>query len=409
MASGLTVPGRTAELARLAAFYRHQLLDDVVPFWQTRAPDERFGGLFHHFDRAGVLQGTDKNTWCEGRMVWMFSALYNAVEKRPAWLEVARCGRDFLVAHAHAGGGRWHYLLSRDGSVLSSERSFFTDAFVLTGLAEFARASESREDRGLIEETFEQVARNLEREGFSEFYHFHLDPRRLWHSVSMIGLHVASVLAPLLGESRTRPLADACLHRILRVFVRDDLECLLESVGRDGAVLDDDVGRRINPGHTMESMWFCMEEALRRADRNLVQRCVQVIDWAYAKGQDAAHGGLLNILDRSGGEPRGYDSRASFDEAWDDKVWWVHSESLYALLLAAVESGREDLFARVLELHEYCQRFFHDSEHGEWYAYLHRDGSPKVTDKGTWIKAAFHVPRNLMQVTLLLEKVSGSG
>jgi len=392
------------ELSGLAAFYRHQLLDDVVPFWEKRAPDARYGGYLHHFDRRGTPGSTDKNVWCQGRMLWMFSALFTSVERRPAWLDLARSGRDFLLAHAHAGGGRWHYLLSRNGTVLKPDRSFFTDAFVLTGLAEFARASGSAEDAGLIEMTFEQIVRNVERDGFNEFHHFSLDPRRLWHSVSMIGLHVSSVLAPLLGESRTRALADACLHRILRVFARDELRVLLESVGRDGAVLDDDTGRRINPGHTMESMWFCLEEALRRGDDGLVRRCVQVIDWAWAKGYDPACGGLFNILDRDGGEPRGYDPRASFDEAWDDKVWWVHSETLYALLLAAAVTGREDLYARFRELHDWCQRFFHDGEHGEWYAYLHRDGSPKVTDKGTWIKAAFHVPRNLMQIMLLLER-----
>jgi N-acylglucosamine 2-epimerase len=388
----------------LAALYRSQLVDDVVPFWEKRALDTVHGGLLHQFDRTGRLVGTDKNTWCEGRMVWMFSALYNAVEKRPAWLAMARAGRDFLVAHAYAGEGRWSYLLSRDGAVLSPERSFFTDAFVLTGLAEYARASGSDEDRDLIRMTFDQVTRNCERDGFDEFHHFHLDPRRLWHSVSMIGLHVSSVLAPLLGESRTRLLADACLQRILHVFARDDLRCLLESTGRDGAVLDDDAGRRINPGHTMESMWFCIEEALRRGDKGLVERCVQVIDWAWEKGHDPVNGGLFNILDRAGGVPKGYDPRASFNEAWDDKVWWVHSETLYALLLAATHTGREDLYQRFVGLHEWCQRFFHDPVHGEWYAYLHRDGSPKVMDKGTWIKAAFHVPRNLMQIMLLLEK-----
>jgi N-acylglucosamine 2-epimerase len=388
----------------LAAFYRSQLVDDVVPFWEKRARDTVHGGLLHHFDRAGRLMGTDKNCWCEGRMVWTFSALFNQVERRAAWLELARSGRDFLVSHAYSGAGRWHYLLSRDGAVLRSERSFFTDAFVLTGLAEYARASGSDQDRDLIEATFAALVSNYDREGFDEFHHFHLDPSRLWHSVSMIGLHVASVLAPLLGEARTRALADVCLDRILHVFARDDLRCLLESVGRDGGVLEDDAGRRINPGHTMESMWFCMEEALRRGDRALVERCVKVIDWAWEKGHDPVHGGLFNILDRGGSEPRGYDPRANFNEAWDDKVWWVHSETLYALLLAATETGRDDLYARFQDLHDWCQSFFHDPEHGEWYAYLHRDGSPKVTDKGTWIKAAFHVPRNLMQIVLLLER-----
>jgi N-acylglucosamine 2-epimerase len=393
-----------SELSRLAAFYRHQLLDDVIPFWELRTRDPEFGGYFHHFDRAGTLMGTDKNIWCTGRMVWTFSALFSRVERRASWLELARSGRDFLVAHAHAGEGRWHYLLSRSGEVLKPDRSFFTDAFVLTGLAELARASGSSEDMHLIEMTFDHVVRTFAGDISNEFHHFSLDPKRQWHSVFMIGLFVCSVCSPLLGEVRTRTLADMCLHKILHIFARDDMRVLLESVSREGTAVDDDVGRRINPGHTMESMWFCMEEAMLRGDFESLSRCVQIIDWAYSKGFDAAHGGMFNILDQTGAKPRGYDPRASFNEAWDDKVWWVHSETLYALLLAAVQTGREDLYARFLSLHDWCQRYLHDATYGEWYAYLHRDGSPKVTDKGNWIKAAFHVPRNLMQIMLLLEK-----
>ena len=375
-----------------------------MPFWEARSPDAQFGGYLHHFDRQGKLIGTDKNVWCQGRMLWMFSALATNVEKRDTWMRIARSGRNFLVSHAHAGGGRWHYLLSRAGEVLRPDRSFFTDAFVLTGLAQYALATGSDEDRDLIDATFDTLVDNMTRDGFNEFHHFSLDTRRQWHSVSMIGLFVSSVLSPLLGESRTRAIADLCIDRILHLFARDDLRVLLESVGRDGVPIDDATGRRINPGHTMESMWFCMEEALRRGDDATARRCIEVIDWAYEKGHDGAHGGIFNILDRGGGEPTGYDPRASYDEAWDDKVWWVHSESLYAILLAASLSQRPDLDARFLALHAWSQEHFHDPVHGEWYAYLHRDGTPKVTDKGTWIKAAFHVPRNLMQIMLLLEK-----
>ncbi len=218
--------------------------------------------------------------------------------------------------HSRAGGGRWHYLLSRTGAVLKADRSFFTDAFVLTGLAELARIG-SREDLPLIEMTFDQVVGNLQKKAWTNCITSRWNPRRQWHSVYMIGLFVCAVCAPLLGDSRTRAVADICLQKILRVFARDDLHVLLESVGHDGAVIDDAVGRRINPGHTMESMWFCMGEAIRRKDPDTVSRCVQVIDWAYEKGTDAEHGGLYDILDLTGRGPGGYDPARSFNEASD--------------------------------------------------------------------------------------------
>ena len=88
---------------------------------------------------------------------------------------------------------------------------------------------------------------------------------------------------------------------------------------------------------------------------------------------------------------------------WHDKAWWVHSESLYALALAAVESDRRDFFDRFLDLHVWCQEHFYDHDYGEWYPELYRDGRPKLTDKGTPWKAAYHLPRALMKLMQLFE------
>jgi len=42
------------ERSGLAAFYRRQLLEDVIPFWERRVQDGQFGGLLHHFDRTEI-------------------------------------------------------------------------------------------------------------------------------------------------------------------------------------------------------------------------------------------------------------------------------------------------------------------------------------------------------------------
>ena len=84
----------------------------------------------------------------------------------------------------------------------------------------------------------------------------------------------------------------------------------------------------------------------------------------------------------------------------------MHAETLYALASIAVETGSEERLKRFLDMHNWCQRFFYDSEYGEWYCELYRDGSPKLTDKGTLWKAAYHVPRALMMVMLLFENYS---
>jgi len=62
--------------------YKKELLENVVPFWLTKSQDNKNGGYFTCLDRQGNVFDTDKFIWLQGRQVWLFSMLYNKVEKR---------------------------------------------------------------------------------------------------------------------------------------------------------------------------------------------------------------------------------------------------------------------------------------------------------------------------------------
>jgi N-acylglucosamine 2-epimerase len=394
---------RFPESAELARFYRRHLLEDVMPFWETRTKDSQCGGYLTCFDRTGNVTDTDKYIWFQGRQLWMFSALYRQVDRRPLWLELARAGRDFLVAHAYAGNGRWLYQLDRVGRIKRGTISIFTDMFVLAGLCEYAMAAADDQDHDLIRQTFDTLERNVLDPEFKDIFHGVWNPHFQRHGIYMIALPTADRAGEIVGHRRVRPLVDRCLEQILYVFAKDDCQVLFESVGRNGQVIDDDEGRVLNPGHALESMWFCIEEGKRRGDRAIIDRAVKIVDWMYRLGYDAQYGGIVSFLDVSGIEPRQMDWHKEINMMWHDKAWWVHSESLYALALAAVESGRRDFLDRFLDLHTWCQKHFFDPEYGEWYPELYRDGGPKLTDKGTPWKAAYHLPRALMKLMQLFE------
>ncbi len=391
------------EIDRLASYYREHLLTDVMPFWEQRTLDRGAGGYLTCFDRMGNVTDTDKYVWFQGRQLWMFAALWNQVERRRLWLDLAGAGRDFIVAHAYAGNGRWHYQLDRQGNLKRGTISIYTDLFVLAGLCEYAAASGSDRDVPLIRETYDAIERNLHDPDFKDIFHGVWSPRFKRHGIHMIALPTTAMAASVLGNERTRPLADHCLHEILYGFAKDDREALFESVARDGSLVDHDEGRVLNPGHALESMWFCIEEGRNRNDRAVIERAVKITDWMYRRGYDREFGGIVAFLDADGHEPKQMDWHKETGMRWDDKPWWVHSESLYALALAAVESQRRDLFERFLDLHAWCRQHFFDPEYGEWYPELYRDGRPKLTDKGTPWKAAYHLPRALMKLMQLFE------
>jgi N-acylglucosamine 2-epimerase len=106
------------DFKKLAEQYKSELLDSVLPFWLEKSQDKEFGGYFTCLDREGNVFDTDKFIWLQGREVWMFSMLYNKVEKRQEWLDAAIQGGEFLKKYGHDGNYNWYFSLTREGKPL---------------------------------------------------------------------------------------------------------------------------------------------------------------------------------------------------------------------------------------------------------------------------------------------------
>ena len=110
----------------LAGKYRSELLDSVLPFWLNHSQDKEYGGYFSCLNRDGSIYDTDKFIWLQGREVWLFSMLYNKVEKRSEWLDCAVQGGEFLKKYGHDGNYNWYFSLTRDGRPLVEPYNIFS-------------------------------------------------------------------------------------------------------------------------------------------------------------------------------------------------------------------------------------------------------------------------------------------
>jgi len=122
----------------LAALYRDGLFQDVIPFGEQHSVDWERGGYFTCLDRTGNVFDTDKFVWLQARQVWTFSMLCNRVEKRDAWLEIARNGADFLKRHGMDGEGNWYFALDRQGIPLVQPYNIFSDCFAAMAFSQYA-------------------------------------------------------------------------------------------------------------------------------------------------------------------------------------------------------------------------------------------------------------------------------
>ena len=70
--------------------FKNELLNSCVPFWLNYAVDEKYGGILNCVDRYGKVYSEDKSVWMQGRAGWMFSYMYNNIDKNPKYLEFAK-------------------------------------------------------------------------------------------------------------------------------------------------------------------------------------------------------------------------------------------------------------------------------------------------------------------------------
>jgi N-acylglucosamine 2-epimerase len=173
---------------------------------------------------------------------------------------------------------------------------------------------------------------------------------------------------------------------------------VIEHVGPGGERVDAPEGRVMNPGHAIEVAWFMMEIGRRRGDRALVVRGAKILDLSLARGWDPQYGGLLYFLD--------VDGKPATQLEHDMKLWWPHSEALYATLLAYHLTGDAKYAGLYEQVHEWTFAHFPDREFGEWFGYLHRDGTVSTPLKGNIWKGPFHIPRALLYCWKLLEEMA---
>jgi len=382
----------------LIACYRDGLLNDTMPFWERHAPDTEHGGFLTYLDADGSVVSTDKPMWVAGRITWLFSRLYNSVEPREAWLKWAAHGVDFIRKHGFDEDGRMFWVVTREGRPLRKRRYLYTEVFAVIALAEYARAAGDEEAKKQACDLYRLIMRYHVTPGLLEPKGIPETRQLKSHGMPMVLLATTQVLRRVDDDPLYAKVVDEAVDEVLNHFVKPEFKVLLETVGPNGEFLDEPDGRVVNPGHAIETAWFIMEEARHRGnDRDLIEAACRILDWSLDAGWDREFGGIYYFRDCKGRPCPQYEH--------DMKLWWPHNEALYATLLAHHLTGEARYADWHRRIHDWAYAHFPDRENGEWFGYLHRDGSLSNTLKGNMWKGPFHLPRMQLYCWKLLEEM----
>lgn len=375
-------------LEHLRTVYRTGLLDDVIPFWIRHSIDHEHGGYFSVLDQDGYLLDSNKAVWVQGRFAWLLATLYNTVDKNPEWLHLAKQGLDFLEEHAvDPEDGHMWFQLTKEGRPLNKHPDRYSECFACIANAAYYQATQEQIYAERAQALFESFWIHWQDSISPTSSHRQGDTihERTFGS-SMIAINIAQVCrnAGIAGDWNTH--IDTSVSDIRNHFAHPDIACVMETVTMDGTRLDHLKGRTLNPGHAIEAAWFILEEAkYRNNDQKLIRLGTQMLDWMWKRGWDTEHGGIFYYVELEGNPLE--------DSLSQMKFWWPQNETIIATLLAHLLTG-DDRYARMHEqVHDYAHAHFPDPEFGEWYSYLHRDGSVAIPMKGSVWKGPFHLPR----------------
>lgn len=386
------------DFKQISSRYKRELLENCLPFWLEHSQDKEYGGYFSCLNRDGSVYDTDKFIWLQGREVWMFAMLYNNVEKNQQWLDCAIQGAEFLKKYGHDENWDFYFSLDRKGNPLVQPYNIFSNTFACMAFAQLAKATGNDEYALIARRIFGRI---LERRS---------NPKGQWckaypgtrpmkdFALPMIICNMALEIEDILEDkSVLEQTIDTCLHEVFDVFYQPELGCMLENVSSvDGAPVDCFEGREINPGHDLEALWFMMNLGVRRGDKALIEKCVEIALRVIERGWDKEFGGIYYFLDAKGVPQQKLE--------WDQKLWWVHIESAIAMLKGYQLTVNEKCLEWFLKLDAYLWDNFKDKEYPEWFGYLNRRGEVLLPLKGGKWKGCFHVPRGLYQIWQLAEK-----
>lgn len=377
--------------------YKNDMVNNIMPFWMKHGLDRKHGGVYTCVDRDGTLMDTTKSVWFQGRFGFIAAFAYNNIEKNPEWLAASKSCLDFIEAHCFDTDGRMYFEVTEDGIPLRKRRYVFSESFAAIAMSEYAIASGDRSYAEKALALFKQIQHFISTPGL-------LQPKYLdtlkaqGHSITMILINTASRIRAAIDDPALKEQIDRSLETLCKYFIHPEFKALLEMVGPNGEFIDTCNGRVINPGHCIETAWFILEEAKYRGwDKKMVDTALTILDWSWEWGWDKEFGGIINFRDCR--------NLPCQDYSQDMKFWWPQTEAIIATLYAYQATKDEKYLKMHKQISDWTYAHFPDPEYGEWYGYLHRDGTVAQPAKGNIFKGPFHIPRMLTKGYMLCEEL----
>jgi len=363
---------------QLAASVRDELLGDILPFWRSRAVDERRGGFIGQMSNDLRIQDdAPKGLILNARILWSFSAFYRFT-REDMDRALARRAYEYLTDHFLDGQyGGYFWELDADGNVLDDKKKIYGQAFCIYALAEYYTTfNESQALRQAVEvfDLIEARARDSQYGGCFEVMSrdwrpcedMRLSDKDMNEKKSMNNhLHVLegySNLVRVLPEARCAQSLRDLIGLFQRRIVNTEQTHLQHFFDEAWTPRSDSY----TFGHDIEGSWLLCEAAGVLGDRHLS-------DEVRALAVKMAGAVLDEGLDKDGGLLyEGRDGRIINP----NKEWWPQAEAVVGFYNAWQLTRNAAFREAAVQCWQFIKDKVVDHTNGEWFWCIRRDGTP---------------------------------
>jgi cellobiose epimerase len=398
---GATPSSLTAE----AGEWRAQLTSKILPYWFDTAQDTNRGGYLLADDFSkGRGKAAEKQLVSQSRMIWGFAHVHRKGYRDPQrdYLQAAAQGYRFLLDHfLDKENGGYFWKTDLDGKVTNDRKIVYGQSFVIYGLVEYYRASGDKEAlRHAVDlyQVLQKRAHDSKHGGWVEHFERNWTPlpaRDPRAEVEVAGfksanthLHLMEALTELYLEDRSRAVKDSLAEAVAinrnHFYPRQAGQSAFHRQP-DWAAVTDPRSAGLSYGHNVEFAWLMVaaEKALGR--RPSWSHFEAHVDHALQYGWDNFLGGLY---------AQGVDDQPATKT---DKVWWVQSEMMAALVDALQHEPNPQYEAALHKLLRFVTTYQADPKDGIWLDTVTADGQPKSTGKAHSWKANYHDVRAIVK------------
>ncbi len=385
-------------LKKLRDTYIEALLGKFIPNMDKYVVDHELGGFMCSIDiRSRKLISTTKRAWFEGRGIWMFSFLYNTIEKKPRYLEIATQSKNFILKLLPKDGSYYISSFTKEGVPIGNvEGDIYGNLFVAEGLAEYSKALGDKRYFDQAKDIILKAVERYDRPDFTYAYKAETrlaGPRILGHW--MILLSLSTQMLRQYPDTEIRALADRCVDAIMNHHLNPEFKLLNEALAHDMSLLTDPVASQYGDiGHGCETLAFVMNYAVLIKDAKLFKRASAEFKRHVDIAWDDIYGGHFHVLENVS------------TNTWTlNKVRWLQEEILIGALILIEHTGDEWALNCFAKTEAYIREKYVRSE----YAFVVDSGDRKM-EKHTSVRAEhYHYPRQLMVSILAIDRILKRG